>query len=157
MRKRLLAIALVLVSALVTGSIAAAAASIPQKSDVSLQVEGVLGLTGSQAELDAALKQSSAIRYKILVVDEAPADRTDYLDEVLDAWGWPAPDQLYLVIYPKANYDLRFAMGAKLTLNKVTVEEMVSLARSEYFTRSQKGDAAGGLAALIQAINKRME
>lgn len=156
MRKRLLAIALLLVTGLITGSIATAA-SVPQKSEAPLQVESTIGLIGSQAELEAALKQASPIRYKILVVDEAPADRTAYLDEVLETWGWPAADQLYLVIYPKANYDLRFAMGAKLSMKPVTVDEMVSLARSEYFPRSQKGDPAAGLAALIQAINKRMQ
>lgn len=33
---------------------------------------------------------------------------------------------------------------------------MLKLVRGQYFTKSQKGDVAGGLADLIAAVNTRM-
>ncbi|HYF78160.1 MAG TPA: hypothetical protein VD973_13550 [Symbiobacteriaceae bacterium] len=154
MRKIAMMLTLVLTATVALASVAAAA--VPAKSPKTLQMETAATLPGNQTDLAAALKGPSPVSYKLLVIDENPADRTAYLDEVLAQWGWPAPSELLLVIYPKANYDLRFALGADFRENGVSVDEMLSLVRSEYFARSQKGDVYGGLAALAQAVNKRM-
>lgn len=154
MRKIPLMLTMILTATVALSSIAAAA--VPDKSPKTVQMETAATLPGNQADLASALKGPSPVAYKLLVVDESPADRTAYLDEVLAKWEWPAANELLLVLFPKANYDLRFALGADFRQNGVTVEEMLTLVRSEYFARSQKGDVYGGLAALAQAVNKRM-
>lgn len=153
MRKSAILLSLCLCTAVAVGSIARAEA--PEKLPAQVQVESGATLTGSRAELDAALQEPSSIRYKLLVVDENPADRTAYLDEVLAKWGWPAADEMLLLLFPEANYDLRFALGANFRLGYVSVDDVLGLVRSEYFPRSQKGDAYGGLAALVRAVNRR--
>jgi hypothetical protein len=135
----------------------AVAAAVPEKSLTPVQMETAATLPGKPADLTDALKGPSPVGYKLLVVDENPADRTAYLDEVLADWEWPAAHEMLIVIFPKANYDLRFALGANFQESGVTVDEMLKLVRTEYFARSQKGDVYGGLAALAQSINKRMD
>ncbi|MFZ5824867.1 MAG: hypothetical protein ACOY94_11105 [Bacillota bacterium] len=154
MRKVALLLTLILSVTLALGSIAWAA--VPNRSQAPVQLESATGLTGSEAELQAALRENSSVTYKILVVDEDPTDRTAYLDQVLDEWGWPAANELLLVIFPKANYDIRFAMGANFRQSDLTVGEMLHLVRTQYLGRSQQGDAAGGLAALIRTVNLEM-
>lgn len=154
MRKQAILLSLVLCATVSFGSLAWAA--VPAKSQNRLQIESAKSLPGRQAELESALKEPSAIAYKLLVIDDNPADRTAYLDEVLAKWGWPAANEMLLVVFPKANYDIRFALGANFRLNHVSVEEMLGLVRSEYFTRSQHGDVYGGLAGLVRAVNRRL-
>jgi len=148
---RKLAIALMLL--LTVGSTAWAA--VPDRTPTPIQLVNAT-LTGSTADLEAALAEPSSLTYKILVVDQNPADRTAYLDQVLTEWGWPTANEMLIVLFPQANYDLRFALGSAFKLNYISVDEVLALARAEYFPRKQKGDAAGGLASLVRAINRRM-
>lgn len=154
MRTKAIILTLLLGLALAVGPIARAA--VPDRTEEQVQLAPTAVLTGSQAELEAALREESSVAYKILVVDENPADRTAYLDEVLADWGWPAANEAFLVIFPQANYDIRFALGANFRASYLSVDEMLRLVRTEYLSRSRKDDASGALAALIRAVNRRM-
>lgn len=115
-------------------------------------------LSGSRDELTQALAEPSGVEYEILVVQGmAEADRTAHLDRLLAEQGWPEPQTLLLVVYPEANHDIRFAMGAGFRRARVTVEEMLDYLHRYYFPAVRQGDPSGGLASLIRAVNRRMD
>lgn len=142
----------------ITGVAMAANRPIPDpKPNTVFQSEVPEQLPGDQNAWKAALNAPSPVKYRVLVIDDTDGeDRTAYLDRMAEKWGLPAADELYLVLFTKANYDLRFYMGANFRAKGVTVDEMLSLARTHYFTKSQKGDVTGGLADLVTAVNQRM-
>lgn len=158
-RSWIMSTAVLTLSALTMAGVALAAnRPIPDpKPDTVFQSEVPDPLPGDQSAWKQALDAPSPVRYRVLVIDDTDGeDRTDYLDRMAEKWGLPAADQLYLVIFTKANYDLRFYMGANFRAKGVTVDEMLTLVRTHYFVKSQKGDVAGGLADLVNAVNRRM-
>jgi len=118
---------------------------------------GAASLPGDQAALKAALGAVSGVKYEIITVDTAGGkDKNDYLDAALAPKGWPEKSMLVLMIFTGENHDIRFAMGADFNQKKVSVDEMLVLVRNQYLTKAKDGNAAGGLADLIQAVNQRM-
>jgi uncharacterized membrane protein YgcG len=146
------------ITAVLTGVTYAATRPIPEKQpQVALQNTTDVQLPGDAKALEAALQAGGPVQYKILVIDSSDGeDKTDYLDRVAEKWGLPAADTLYLVLYAKENYDIRFYMGANFRSGNVSVDEMLGMVRNLYLAKSQKGDTAGGLADLINAVNQRM-
>jgi hypothetical protein len=145
--------------AVMAGVAFAAPRQIPEQLPaVSLQNPANLTLPGDVKALEAALAAGGPVAYKVLVIDSTDGeDLTAYLDRVAAEWQQPAQDTLLLVIFTRENYDLRFYMGPGFRARGVTVEEMLSLVRSQYFaTKNQDGDVAGGLTNLIGAVSKRM-
>lgn len=145
-------------TAVFAGVAYAAIRPVPENQpQVTLQNTTEAQLPGDGAALEEALKQSSPVQYKILVIDSTDEeDKTDYLDRVAEKWGLPGPDMLYLVIYTKENYDIRFYMGASFRTAGVTVDEMLGLVRTHYLAQKRDGDVSGALAELIAAVNHRM-
>lgn len=145
-------------TAVLAGVAFAAPRPVPEQLPaVSLQNPAGLALPGDVKALDAALAASGPVKYKVLVIDSTDGeDLTAYLDRVAAEWQQPAQDTLLLVIFTQENYDLRFYMGPGFRAKGVTVEEMLSLVRAQYFATKAKGDVAGGLVKLIGAVNERM-
>jgi uncharacterized membrane protein YgcG len=154
--------ALMLVTLALVGAGTALAATLQtvpeiQKEQAVQAVNELAKLPGDTKALDEALKASSTVKYKILLVDTVgEEDPTAYLDRVAEKWGVPAADTLYLVIYTQQNYNLRFYMGANFRAKGVTVDEMLKITRATYFAKNRQGKATEGLVDLIQAVNKRM-
>lgn len=114
-------------------------------------------MAGDQAALSAALAERSTVRFEIVVSDEpAEADKDAALESLLKERNWPEPSAMVFMVFPKANNDLRFAMGADFFQKKVGVDEVLNLVRSLYFTKAKAGDPAAGLADLVRAVNQRM-
>lgn len=116
-------------------------------------------MPGDMAALRAALGEGTALNYRIIVTD-APkgVDKTQYLDEMLAAKGWyPGKNELLLLVFPKDNFDIRFAMGALLFEKKVSVQAMLDLVRDNYFPKARTGDPATGLADLVRAVNQQVK
>lgn len=113
-------------------------------------------LAGSQAALKEALSAPTAVRYQILVFDELVEDRTAFLDKYLADNGWPESNTLLLLVFPRHNHDIRFAMGTGLTQAGMTLEEMLGIVRQLYFAVVAKGDPARAMVELIEAVNRRM-
>mgnify|MGYP001317448339 CR=1 FL=1 len=114
-------------------------------------------LPGDMEALKAALQIPSPITYTIIVAHDAPRemDKTAYLDQLLAEQGYPGKNEILLVLFPADNYNIRFAMGSLVFDRRITLQQMLELVQSQYLTRSRQGDPAGGLAALINAINER--
>lgn len=127
----------------------------PQSQSGSLIPPGVGGNTDA---LKLALGESTTVKYRLVVViDTDGGDRTQYLDRLVAEQGQPAGDELLLVVFPKAGYDIRFAMGAIFRQKQVTVEELLGMVRSAYLPEVRKGDPAAGLAALVREVNRRVQ
>lgn len=156
MKKMVIAlIAAVLLATVGVGAALAADLKVPAK-DTTAKVQS-LEAGEISAEAKAAIEEASAVKYKVLMVtDSLPEDRTAYLDRVLEEWGWPAHDELLLVVFTKGNYDVRFAMGADFRAKGVTVDEMVGYIHNTYVPELRKGDAGKAMAAFVRQINKRM-
>jgi len=150
--------AAVAISAVFAGAAYAAMRPVPENlPEAVLQNTTEAQLPGDAAALEEALKRTDPVRYKILVIDSADEeDKTDYLDRVAEQWGLPGADTLYLIIYTKDNYDIRFYMGADFRSANVSVDEMLGLVRTHYLAGKRGGDVAGALADLIGAVNQRM-
>lgn len=130
---------------------------VPAKQEGSLVQLSTTQLTGDVAALEKRLAQAGPVRYRILVVDDAAGtDKTDYVDVLASKWNEPKADTLLLVVFAREGFDIRFYMGTNFHTKGVKVAEMLGLIRGQYFPRSSKGDAAGGLIALIQAVDQRM-
>lgn len=130
---------------------------VPAKQEGSLVQLSTTQLTGDVAALERRLAQTGVVRYRILVVDDAGGgDKTDYVDELAVKWNEPKPDTLLLVVFAREGFDIRFYMGNEFHTKGIKVADMLGWIRGEYFPRSSKGDAAGGLIALIQAVDQRM-
>lgn len=116
-------------------------------------------LQGDMDALRAALGEPTEVTYSIILANDAPqgSDRTQYLDGWLDEKGYPEKTEVLLFIFPHDNHDIRFAMGSLLFEKKVSLGSMLSLVRTEYLTKAQKHDPAGGLADLIRAINEQIK
>lgn len=140
----------ILVGLILLGSLAATA--IAQGKPL-----GPGGLAGSREALMDSLKAPTAVHYTVLVYDDLTVeDRTAFLEQYLTENGWPAPDTLLLMIFPRHNHDIRFAMGTNLTKNGMTAEEMLAIIRGPYFGVVRKGDPARALVEMIEAVNRRM-
>lgn len=146
----------VVAAALLAGVAYAAPRMVPPKQEQALVHTAADPLPGDAKALEQALKAHSEVHYRILTVDDAGEDKTDWLDRVAAEWGEPRPDTLLLVIFARDNYDIRFYMGANFRSQDVTVDEMLKMVRTFYFPKSQKGDVAGGLASLVTEVNWRM-
>lgn len=130
---------------------------VPAKQEGSLVQLSTTQLTGDVAALERRLAQAGVVRYRILVVDDAGGeDKTDYVDELAGKWNEPKADTLLLVVFAREGFDIRFYMGNEFHTKGIKVADMLGWIRGEYFPRSSKGDAAGGLIALIQAVDQRM-
>lgn len=115
-------------------------------------------IAGDLSVLQAALGEATSIRFTIhLAVTPQGADKNAYLDAMLGEKGYPAKNELVLVVFPQDNNDIRFAMGSLFFEKKVSVEAMVDLVRSHYLPKARTGDAAGGLADLIRAVSQRLK
>lgn len=114
-------------------------------------------LPGDMEALREALRAPSPITYTIVIAHDAPRemDKTAYLDQMLAEKGYPGKNEILLVLFPADNYNIRFAMGALVFDRKITLPQMLELVQTQYLTRSRQGDPAGGLAALINAINQQ--
>lgn len=159
MQKRILAAAAAfLVAITAAGSVYAATRPVPVDKGAPITTDGVPGgIKGDFKALEQSLNESSPIRYRILVVDSTEGeDPTAYLERVAAQWGEPKADSLLLVLFATDNWNLRFFMGSKLSTAGLTVDEMLTLVRTHYFPLSRKGDPAGGLTALVRAVNGRM-
>ena len=117
----------------------------------------VPALPGDTEALKEALRVQSPITYTIVLAHDAPRemDKTAYLDQMLAEQGYPGKNEILLVLFPADNYNIRFAMGSLVFDRRITLQQMLELVQSQYLTRSRQGDPAGGLAALINAINER--
>lgn len=115
-------------------------------------------IPGDLAALQAALAESSPLTYRIAMAD-APqgADKTKFLDEMLGTKGYPGKNEVLLLVFPKDNFDIRFAMGALLFEKKVSVQAMLDMVRQNYLTKARIGDPAGGLADLVRAVNSKVK
>ena len=114
-------------------------------------------LPGDLEALKEALRVESPITYTIIIARDAPRemDKTDYLDQMLAEQGYPGKNEILLVLFPADNYNIRFAMGALVFDRKISLQQMLEMVQNQYLPRSRQGDPAGGLAALINAINER--
>ncbi|HWI63982.1 MAG TPA: hypothetical protein VNT75_19270 [Symbiobacteriaceae bacterium] len=150
-------IAAVLLGTVGVGAALAAELKVPAKETAPVQKLDSAGIAGTAAEVQAAMAEPSAVKYKVLVVtDSLPEDRTAYLDRVLADWGWPASNELLLVVFTQGNNDVRFAMGADFWKKGVKVEEMVDYIHNTYVPELRKGDPGKALAAFMRVVNKRM-
>lgn len=115
-------------------------------------------LPGDMASLRESLAAETSVGYTIVVAD-APreVDKTVYLDQMLEERGYPGKNEVLLVIFPADNYNIRFAMGVWVFDRKISLQSMLKMVQEEYLTRSRQGDPAGGLAALINAINAQVK
>jgi uncharacterized membrane protein YgcG len=128
------------------GAAMAASRSIPAQNQSMVTIDTQQGLPGSVKELKEALGELSAVHYQVIAIDDTQGeDREAYLDRVLAQWGWPEADTLLVVVYDRANFDVRFAMGADFRAQNVMVEEMVGLFRTHYFPAARQSDPALGL------------
>lgn len=116
----------------------------------------VPSLPGDMPALREALKAETPVTYTIVVAN-APreVDKTAYLDQILEERGYPGRNEVLLVIFPEDNYNIRFAMGALLFDQKISLQQMLDMVQNQYLTRARQGDPAGGLAALVDAINAK--
>lgn len=147
-----------LLVAMVSGIAYAATRPVPEQVP-GAKLQNTVGtqLPGDQAALDRYLNAAGPVNYKILVIETTDGeDKTAYLDRVAATWDEPKENTLLLVLFKQDNWDIRFFMGARFGQAKVSVNEMLTLVRQQYLARSQKGDVAGGLAALMEAVNQRM-
>ena len=150
-------IALVLMATIGVGAALAAERQVPRQDSANVQADGLTGISGDVNDAKAALAEPSAVRYKVLIVtDSLPEDRTAYLDRVLEQWGWPAADQLLLVLFAQGNYDVRFAMGSDFWQQGLKVEEMLGYIHDIYVPELRRSDPGKALAALVRVVNKRM-
>lgn len=115
-------------------------------------------LPGDKEALRTALKAETPITYTIVIAD-APRemDKTAYLDQMLAEQGYPGKNEILLVIFPADNYNTRFAMGALVFDRKISLQQMLEMVQNQYLARSRRGDPAGGLADLINAINEKVK
>ncbi len=115
-------------------------------------------LPGDKEALRTALKAETPITYTIVIAD-APRemDKTAYLDQMLAEQGYPGKNEILLVIFPADNYNIRFAMGALVFDRKISLQQMLEMVQNQYLARSRRGDPAGGLADLIDAINQKVK
>lgn len=146
------------VGVLLTGLTYAAARPVPKvQPQVALQTEAGIDLPGDALALDQALQADGPVKYKVLVVDSTNGeDKTAYLDRVASEWEQPAANSLLLVVFTQDNYDIRFYLGATFREHGVTVDDMLQLVRGTYLPKARQQDAAGGLTALIGAVNERI-
>lgn len=115
-------------------------------------------IPGGGADLERALAEASPVTYRIVGVGATNGrDRTELLDAILAANGWPTADQLVLVVFTQDGHDLRFAMGSVFRERGIEFSTLLALVRSEYQPRARQGDPAGGLAALIRAVNRQVQ
>ncbi|HLO03995.1 MAG TPA: hypothetical protein VK191_12875 [Symbiobacteriaceae bacterium] len=108
-------------------------------------------IPGDSKALEAALSTPSHFSYKIEIVNESVEDLDKYLDDRLAQGGAPGPNELLFVLFATKNYDIRFAMGAMDPPLKP--EALYAQVKALYL--SKKGDPAGGMAALISALNQQ--
>lgn len=130
--------------------------SLATTATAEVKQAGPGALAGSQAALKEALSAPTAVRYQILVFDGLVEDRTGFLDKYLADNGWPESNTLLLLVFPRHNHDIRFAMGTGLTQAGMTLEEMLGIVRQLYFAVVAKGDPARAMVELIEAVNRRM-
>lgn len=130
---------------------------VPARQEGSLVQLSATPLTGDVAALEQKLAQAGPVRYRILVVDDANgSDKNDYVGLLATKWNEPRADTLLLVIFAREGFDIRFYMGTNFHTKGVTVADLLGMIRGQYFPKTSKGDAAGGLIALIQAVDQRM-
>lgn len=104
-----------------------------------------------------ALAESQAVSYRIMVVgDTDGGDRTAYLDQLIEKQGRPGQNELLIVIFAKANYDIRFAMGTGFN-GKLAVADILAIVRNEYLPEARKGDPSAGIAKLVRAVNAHFQ
>lgn len=116
-------------------------------------------LPGDIEALKEALRAQSPVTYTIVIAHDAPRemDKTAYLDQMLEAQGYPGNNEILLVLFPADNYNIRFAMGVLVFDRRITLQQMLELVQNQYLPLSRQGDPAGGLAALINAINAQVK
>jgi len=119
----------------------------------------VFDIPGDTEALKEALRVKSPVTYTIVIAHDAPRemDKTEYLDQMLAEQGYPGKNEILLVLFPADNYNIRFAMGALVFDRKITLQQMLELVQNQYLPRSRQGDPAGGLAALVSAINEQVK
>lgn len=104
------------------------------------------------------MEAKSPITYSIVVANVPKGtDINRYLDQMLDDRGYPAMDEVLLVIFPNDNYNIRFAMGGMLFDKKISLQAMLEMVQNQYLTKARNGDPSRGLADLIIAINQQVE
>lgn len=106
-------------------------------------------LPGDSKALEAALSAPSPLSYQIEVVTEPVDDLTKYLDDRLAKNG-PGPNELLFLLFATKNYDIRFGMGAMSP--PLSPDQVYAQVKAHYL--SNKTDPAGGMAALITALNQ---
>jgi len=110
---------------------------------------------GDMQALEGALSEPSPLTYKLIPVDTPKGtDLNAYLDFYIEQNGSPGKNEVWLLIFPNDGHNMRFVMGALLFEKKVTVEQMLDLARNHYFPKARTGDPAAGLADLIRSVNQ---
>jgi len=157
----LLAVAVLSASVVLTGcaskSRAGSATKPEQQSVPAAQPTVPVELPGNAADLASALAEKAPVKYRIVTVSDTQGkDTSGYFDQALEQSGALASDTLLLMVFLKANYDIRFAMGADFAAKQVMVEDVLGLVRSEYLGEARKGDPAAGLAKLVRAVNQRV-
>jgi hypothetical protein len=105
---------------------------------------------GDTKALEVALSAPSHLRYQIEVVTEPVDDPTKYLDDRM-AKSPPGPNELLFLLFATKNYDIRFGMGAMDP--PLSADAVYAQVKATYLPK--KGDPAGGLAALITALNQQ--
>lgn len=152
-----LALVCALLAAALAGTAYAATRRVPPNDPALLIQNTSTPLPGNTKALDSVLTASSTVKYKLLVIEETGGeDMTAYLDRVAADWQMPGHDQLLLVVFTKASYDIRFFMGADFRSKGLDVQEMLGYVRTFYFSKVRAGDPAGGLADYISVVNARM-
>lgn len=114
-------------------------------------------LPGDMESLQAALAEPTPVTYSISVVHLPEGmNKDDYLDQMLEAKGYPGSNEILLMVFPGDNYNIRFVLGSMLFEKKISLESMLRMVQSQYLGKSRAGDPAGGLADLIRAVNQQL-
>lgn len=106
-------------------------------------------IPGDGKALEAALSAPSHLRYQIEVVTDPVDDLTKYLDDRM-ATSPPGPNEILFLLFATKNYDIRFGMGAMDP--PLSPETVYAQVKTNYLAK--KDDPAGGMAALIAALNQ---
>ncbi len=113
---------------------------------------------GDMQALEAALAEPSPLTYKIMSIDTPKGTDLDaYLDLYLEQKGSPSRNEIWLLIFPNDNHNIRFVMGALLFEKKVSVQRMLEVVRGDYLPQARTGDPATGLATLIRSVNQSVK
>lgn len=114
-------------------------------------------LPGDMESLRTALAEPTPVTYSISVVHLPEGmEKDDYLDQLLEARGYPGSNEILLMIFPSDNYNIRFVLGSMLFEKKISLESMLRMVQTQYLPKSRAGDPAGGLADLIRAVNEQV-